>query len=146
MIRSYSYSKTPDLFIHLPLQHGIKMHNIWPRWHTHFQMLFIAFAGQPLNQQTQQDRLNEILRGRCANDSSSAPYFHRKRFSPSHIHVWYQIRYQNGLKCCNLSRFQHLETGFKSSLECKAGSVFMNMHKILFMENFRILEVGPIDH
>ena len=53
MIRSHSYSKIPHLFIHLALLHGIEMHNIWPRWHAHFQMVFIASAGQPLHQQTQ---------------------------------------------------------------------------------------------
>lgn len=44
------------LFI-FPLLHGIKMHDVWPRWHAHFQLLFIAFAGQPVKQQAQTGKI-----------------------------------------------------------------------------------------
>lgn len=37
------------LFIFLSCAHGIKTHNIWPGRQTHFQMLFLAMAGQPTN-------------------------------------------------------------------------------------------------
>lgn len=125
MIRSYSYSKTPDLFIHLPLLHGIKMHNIWPRWHTHFQMLFIAFAGQPLNQQTQTGQIKWDFEGKMCKLQLLSSLYPQVGCSAgsllsSCMNMWYQIRYQNRLKCCNLSWFQHLESGFESSLECKS--------------------------
>lgn len=58
------------LFI-FPLLHSIKMHDAWPRWHAHFQLLFIAFAGQPVKQQAQTGKIKWdsffFLRPRCAD-------------------------------------------------------------------------------
>lgn len=76
MIRSYSYSKnTWFIYSSFLFCMASRCIDVWPRWQAHFQLLFIAFAGQGVKQQAQTRKIKwdffplflKFLRPRCAD-------------------------------------------------------------------------------
>lgn len=133
MIRSHSYSKAPDLFIHFAASHQ----EAWcrPSW-----------GGVPTfrwQTYSKLDKINESLRPGCAKWRPP----NKKRFPSLATGIWYRIGCAKKVQVLRCVIVWNVSKGrFGSNLEhVRTASDCMNMCKILFMESFKILHAHPID-